>query len=38
MCANNLRPLVRDGRPDALPTENFNTFITKAINFWNAGG
>jgi hypothetical protein len=37
MCANNLRPLVRDGRPDSLPTANFNTFITQAIEFWNAG-
>jgi hypothetical protein len=38
MCANNLSPLVRDGRPDSLPTANFDTFITKAIEFWNAGG
>lgn len=38
MCANDLRPLVMDGRPDSLPTANFNTFITKSIEFWNAGG
>ena len=38
LCANQRRWLVRDGRPDAWPTANFNTFITEAIKFWNAGG
>ncbi len=37
-CANDLRWLVRDGRPDAWPTADFNTFTQKAIAFWNSGG
>lgn len=37
MCANNLRRLLMDGRPDALPAASFNTFITKSIEFWNDG-
>jgi hypothetical protein len=37
LCANQLRWLVRDGRPDAWPTGDFGTFITQAIKFWNDG-
>lgn len=37
-CANNLRPLIGEDRPDALPSSNFNLFISKVIEFWNSGG